>query len=134
MPASNLSPAFRRNAFFLALAVTAGALLLAATALAGPAATTFFVAQDGSDGNSGSAAAPWRTLQHAVDTAEPGDTIEVRAGTYAGARIERSGTAQAWLTLRAASGQAVIIDRPGPDNRHGSNLELETWAGDGVVA
>ncbi len=134
MSASNPSPAFRRHAFFLALAIMAGALLLAATALAGPAAATFFVAPDGNDGNPGSSAAPWQTLQHAVDTAAPGDTIEVRAGTYAGARIERSGTAQAWLTLRAATGQVVIIDRPGPDNRHGSNLELETWEGDGVVA
>ena len=126
MSASNPLPAFRRHAFFLALAIMAGALLLAATALAGPAATTFFVAPDGNDGNPGSSAAPWRTLQHAVDTAAPGDTIAVRAGTYAGARIERSGTAQAWLTLRAVTGQAVIIDRPGPNNRHGSNLELET--------
>jgi parallel beta-helix repeat protein len=36
--------------------------------------------------------------------------------------------------LRAARDEKVVIDRPGPDNKHRSNLEIETWDGDGIVA
>ena len=97
-------------------------------------ATTYHVAPDGDDSSDGSAANPWRTLQHAVDAVAPGDTILVHAGQYAGARIEQSGTANAPITLSAAPGETATIDRPGPANRHNSNLELETWEGSGTVA
>jgi parallel beta-helix repeat protein len=55
-------------------------------------------------------------------------------GNYEGLRIERSGTDGAWITLQAAPGARVVIDAPGPNNRHESNIEVETWEGDGVVA
>ena len=74
------------------------------------------------------------TIQHAVDSVQPGDTILVHAGTYVGARIEQSGTAVAHITLRANDGETVLINQSGPNNRHDSNLELETWEGDGIVA
>ena len=38
------------------------------------------------------------------------------------------------MTLAAAPGAAVLVDRPGPDNRHESNIELETWEGQEFVA
>ncbi len=48
-------------------------------------AATYWVATGGSDADSGNAwTKPWATLQHAVDTIAPGDTILVQAGTYAG--------------------------------------------------
>jgi hypothetical protein len=44
--------------------------------------TSFFVSTTGNDSNPGSQAAPWRTVQHAADTARAGSTVNVRGGTY----------------------------------------------------
>ncbi len=44
--------------------------------------TNFFVSTLGSDGNVGSAAAPFRTIQHAVNAAQSGDRIHVAGGVY----------------------------------------------------
>jgi parallel beta-helix repeat protein len=93
-----------------------------------------YVSPNGSDANDGSQAAPWMTIQEAVDNANPGDVIQIAAGTYVGARIERSGTANDWITLTAEPGATVLINAPGPNNQHDSNLEIETWNGNGVVA
>ncbi|HNT24312.1 MAG TPA: right-handed parallel beta-helix repeat-containing protein [Anaerolineales bacterium] len=88
----------------------------------------------GNDANLGGIDSPWATLQHAVDSVHPGDTILVQSGTYAGTRIERSGTQDAWITLRAAPDAAVLVNAPGPNNVHGSIIEIETWEGDGTVS
>ncbi len=93
-----------------------------------------YVAPDGSDRNDGSEAAPWMTIQEAVDNANPGDVIQIAAGTYVGARIEQSGTVNNWITLTAEPGASVLINAPGPNNQHSSNLEIENWNGDGTVA
>ncbi|MBN1954168.1 MAG: right-handed parallel beta-helix repeat-containing protein [Anaerolineae bacterium] len=98
-------------------------------------AQTYYVATDGEDViPGGTSEQPWRTIQFAVENVAPGDTIRVRSGTYDGCRIENSGTAGAWITLRADDGSQVVVDAPGPQNTHGSNVEIETWEGDGVVA
>lgn len=114
------------------------ALAVVAATLPGPAAgaapDTFYVDPSGSDSAAGSEGDPWRTLQHAVDSVGPGDTILVRPGTYAGMRIEVSGTAGSPITLRPEQPGTVVIDRPGPDNRHDSNVEVETWSGTGAVS
>jgi parallel beta-helix repeat protein len=99
-----------------------------------PSGNTYHVANNGDDGSDGSEGSPWLTIQYAVDNVQPGDLILVHAGTYAGARIELSGTAVAPITLRANNGETVLINRPGPNNKHDSNLELETWEGDETVA
>jgi parallel beta-helix repeat protein len=91
--------------------------------------STYFVATNGSDGGAGSSAAPWRTLQHAVDSVKPGDVIEVETGTYAGCRIGNSGTASAPITLEAAPGAAVTVNAPGASNKHGSDIEVENFSG-----
>jgi parallel beta-helix repeat protein len=110
----------------------------AATAAQNPPLTgsgqTYYVDANGSDGSNGGADAPWQTLQFAASQVAPGDTILVQSGTYAGLRIEQSGSAEAWITLMAAPGASVLIDRPGPDNKHESNIELETWEGDETIA
>jgi parallel beta-helix repeat protein len=90
--------------------------------------STYFVATTGSDSNAGSNAAPWATLQHAVDTAKPGDVIEVESGTFVGCRIGNSGTAAAPITLEAAPGAQVTINAPGPNNAHGSDIEVENFS------
>lgn len=55
---------------------------------------------------------PFKTIQSALDTAVPGDTITVQEGVYA-ERItfSKSGNEeQGWITLRAAPGAKVEID------------------------
>jgi parallel beta-helix repeat protein len=90
---------------------------------------TYYVAAGGSDGNTGSSTAPWATLQHAVEMIGPGDTILVGSGTYAGARIEKSGLATARKRLKADTGAQVLLNAPGTKNKHNSILEVENFSG-----
>ncbi len=85
-----------------------------------------------SNSNPGTPDLPWLTLQHAVENVGPGDTIFVAAGQYAGARIETSGTANEFITLKGRDG--AVLDSPGPSNKHDSILELETWSEPGMVS
>jgi parallel beta-helix repeat protein len=89
--------------------------------------STFYVAAGGNNAAAGTPAAPWQTLQYAVDSVKPGDTILVESGTYAGCRIGNSGTASAPITLAAAPGAKVLVNTPGPDNMHGSDIEVENF-------
>ena len=107
-------------------------LLLAAALLAGAAAPavaqlrTFYVDPSGIDGNPGTAAAPWRTLQHAADTVRAGDLVVVRAGRYAGFQLEFSGTSANPIEFRGEAG--AIVDAPNPvRGQHGINLEGASW-------
>jgi parallel beta-helix repeat protein len=92
------------------------------------ALSTFYVATGGNDSAAGSSAAPWRTLQHAVDAIHAGDTILVESGTYVGCRIGNSGTASAGCTLKADTGAKVVLNAPGPANKHNSILEIENYS------
>lgn len=103
-------------------------LALALAAAAAPAADTYYVSTAGHDTNTGtSVSAPFRTLQKAANTVQPGDTILMRPGTYAGARLERSGTSNALITLRAEVPGTAVINTNGPACKRRSNLEIETW-------
>ena len=63
----------------------------------------FHVAPTGSDAAPGTAGQPWKTLQHAADTARAGDTVYVHAGRYAEeVRFRRSGTVAAPIVFRHA--------------------------------
>ncbi len=105
--------------------ILAGVLMLALQAAG--AAAVLHVSATGSDENPATNEAPWATLQHAVDAAKPGDTILVRPGTYAGCVIRSSGTAEAPIVLKA-EGERVHLDRPGPENRRRSIVEVGTHA------
>ena len=50
-------------------------------------------------------------VQHAAAQAQPGDTILIRAGVYGGGDYisELQGSANAWITIRAATGESVIF-------------------------
>jgi hypothetical protein len=68
------------------------------------AATTWYVATNGSNGNDGSSAYPLATLQEAINRAAPGDTIIVRSGNYTVTGpttiANKQGTSSAVLTIR----------------------------------
>jgi pectin methylesterase-like acyl-CoA thioesterase len=74
-------------------------------------ATTFHVATNGNDANPGTKAAPFRTIQHAADLAQPGDVITVHGGVYR-ERVSppRGGTSEAKrIIYQAASSGKVVI-------------------------
>jgi parallel beta-helix repeat protein len=99
--------------------------LLAIAVLCGSAlATEYYVATTGDDGNPGTEADPWATLQHAVDNVSPGDVILVKPGTYAGCQIAESGEPEAVCTLKAEERRSVVINEVGPRGRRGTNLEV----------
>jgi parallel beta-helix repeat protein len=77
-------------------------------------------AAKGDDGNPGTEAKPFRTIQKAADQTLPGDTVLVKNGTYrehsvpdqAGVKITRSGAPDAWITFKAYPGHSPRITSP----------------------
>ncbi|HKP66563.1 MAG TPA: right-handed parallel beta-helix repeat-containing protein, partial [Casimicrobiaceae bacterium] len=88
-------------------------------------ATTYYVAPppSGDDGNPGTLGAPWATIQHAADTVQPGDIVQVRAGNYAGGYFETSGTADLPIVLENYPGESPSITGDNPTTPDGINLE-----------
>jgi hypothetical protein len=76
---------------------------------------THYAASGGNDDDLGSEAQPWATFQHAADTAQPGDVVCFRGGSYATdeAHLSRSGTADALITFIAYPGETPILDGGG---------------------
>jgi hypothetical protein len=77
--------------------------------------TTFFVSPKGNDTGPGTFVLPFKTIQHALNVADqPGDTVEVRAGTYhERVSFPNSGTSGNPITLEAYPGEKTIIDGRG---------------------
>ncbi|MFG2726072.1 right-handed parallel beta-helix repeat-containing protein [Streptomyces canus] len=101
------------KAIWTAAAVSAVLMTALPATEASAAPTTLVVATNGSDSAPGTLAQPLRTVQRAVDLAKPGDTIAVRAGTYAltdNITIATSGTASQPISLGAYQGERVVID------------------------
>jgi hypothetical protein len=77
----------------------------------------YYVHPEGSDGNPGTGAAPFRSLQRAADVVEPGDTVVARPGIYTGldriVSITRGGTESAWITFRSEQKWAAVVDGQG---------------------
>lgn len=68
----------------------------------GPDAPTFYVATNGDDATGdGSAAAPWATITHALDSVADGSLILVQPGLYEG-RVRIRGRFAAGVTVRSA--------------------------------
>ena len=74
--------------------------------------SSFYVSTAGNDSNPGSEAAPWRTVQHAADTARAGSTVNVRGGVYEElVTINASGNASdGFITFRSYPGETAILD------------------------
>ena len=74
--------------------------------------SAFYVSPAGEDSNLGTMQAPWRTIQHAADTATAGSTVNVRGGIYSErVTINVSGNARdGYVTFRSYPGETAILD------------------------
>ena len=74
--------------------------------------SSFYVATTGNNSNPGTQAAPWRTIQHAADTARAGSTVNVRGGIYEElVSINASGNAtDGFITFRSYPGETAILE------------------------
>jgi hypothetical protein len=94
-----------------------------------------YVSPGGSDGNRGSTPdQPFQTIQHAIDLAQPGDTINLAAGVYLQDVIsKRAGTASAPITIK---GPADAVIKGGGGARifqiNHDNLTLDGFTIDGL--
>src|SRR3569832_130279 len=94
------------------LRLSASLVGLAILAAAGNAhATDYYVATTGADSNAGTMAAPFATLQKAVNTAVAGDTVYIRGGTYK-------------ITTPATSGAGVNFNKSGTSDTN----RIKYWA------
>jgi hypothetical protein len=88
-------------------------LVYLSAALSVVSGAELYVSPSGSDSAAGTLAAPFLTIQKAIDTASPGTTIYLRAGTYAPSKniqISKVGTASAPYTMRPYGSEKVILD------------------------
>jgi parallel beta-helix repeat protein len=89
--------------------------------------TTYYVSTNGSDGDSGSASSPWRTISRAMKAdLESGDEVVVRSGTYK----ESVTISQDGLTLRSEVRGGAKIDVPS-DGSMGINVNANYVKVDG---
>lgn len=98
--------------------------MLGACVLAGAAGgAEYVVAATGNDANPGTLAQPWLTLQHAANTVQPGDTVTLLPGSYAGFTLTTSGTAAAPITFQANAGAQVTAATPTGNLTDGVDIE-----------
>jgi len=84
------------------------------------AAHIYYVSPDGSDGNTGTLNAPFKTITAALNKAVAGDTVMAREGTYhEKISFPRSGTSDKRITLKAYTGEKPVID--------GSTITVTGW-------
>ena len=83
--------------------------------------SSFYVSTTGDDSNPGTQMAPWRTVQHAADTARAGSTVNVRGGIYEElVSIKASGNAtDGYVIFRSYPGETAVLDAEhfAPDGR-----------------
>jgi hypothetical protein len=75
------------------------------------AATTYYVATNGNDSNPCSSTSPCKTIAKGMEKLSSGDTLIIRGGTYNESVMlnVKSGTDQAYTTIKAAPGETVWI-------------------------
>jgi hypothetical protein len=74
--------------------------------------SNYYVSTTGNDSNPGTRTAPWRTVQHAADTARAGSIVNVLGGVYEElVSIEASGNAtDGYITFRSIPVDTAILD------------------------
>ena len=87
-------------------------LLVCVSGTFGQPNSTYYVSTAGNDSNPGTQTEPWRTVQHAADTARAGGTVEVRGGVYEElVSVNASGNAsEGYITFRSYPGETAILD------------------------
>jgi hypothetical protein len=87
-------------------------LLACVSSAFGQSNSSFYVSTTGDDSNPGTQTAPWRTVQHAVDSVRAGSTVNVRGGVYEElVSINNSGNASdGFITFRSYPGETAILD------------------------
>jgi hypothetical protein len=87
-------------------------LFVCVSAAFGQPNSSFYVATTGNDSNPGTQTAPWRTVQHAADTARAGGIVNVRGGLYEElVSINASGNAtDGYITFRSYPGETAVLD------------------------
>jgi len=86
---------------------------LAAALSGAPATRVRHVSPTGDDTGPGTRERPWRTIEHAAQAAQPGDTVLLHAGTYrpvAPIGIRTGGAPGAWTSFAAAPGEEPVVD------------------------
>lgn len=83
---------------------------------------TYYVATNGNDNNDGlTLNTPFATPEKAIGLVQPGDTIEIRGGTYrptagdSGMYVRHGGNPNAWIKIEAYNHEPVVIDCTGMD-------------------
>lgn len=71
-----------------------------------------YVSMSGSDASPGTIERPFATLQHAADVTRPGDTVDVRGGTYCQRLAVTTSGSQAggYITYQSAPGETAVLD------------------------
>jgi len=89
----------------IALAVTLAVVHFYGTPFASAAGVNFYVSTTGSDTNPGTdSAKPFKTIQKAIDNAQPGDVINLSSGTYMQDFItKRNGEQSLPITIKGSS-------------------------------
>ena len=71
---------------------------------------SLYVSLTGSDNNPGTETLPFRTIQHAVDSVDPGETIFIMGGVYnESVKINRSGTNTNPIRITKYDNQSITI-------------------------
>jgi len=103
--------------------LTLFALLVCVSAAFGQTNTSYYVSTSGNDSNPGTQSAPWRTIQHAANTARPDSTVNVRGGIYEElVSINVSGNASdGFITFKSYPGETAVLDAThfAPSGRQG---------------
>lgn len=107
---------------FVVVAVLIAAALAATRLMNTAAANTVYVSPSGDDANPGSEDRPWRTIQHAADKLEPGDTAIVQPGDY-GERVH--------VTRSGSDGLPVVFKANGKVTMKGFTVEANLITVDG---
>ncbi len=107
----------------------------ALTVTATVSGNSFYVSTAGNDSNAGTISSPWRTIQHAANTLQAGDTVYVRAGVYNEAvNIAVSGSAAGGaIRFQSYPGETAIVDGTGLTPSTSSTQGLFNIAGRSYV-
>lgn len=74
---------------------------------------TYFISPDGDDRDPGNFNKPWKTINHAAEMLDAGETVLIRGGTYHlenPINLRNAGNTNAWITYTGYPGEEIIID------------------------